>query len=323
MTGILFRAVRETLLELTADPHYLGAEPGYLLALHTWGRSLSLHPHLHCLMTDGGLDEAGGWVKPKKSCFLPARVVMALFRGKCLAFFLYLITAGLLPVRFFLYLITAGLLPVRFLRKAEEKGELRLPSDWEGRDFQRCLSKLYRTKWNVHLQARYAHGEGVVQYLGRYVRGGALKNGQIQRITETEITYRFYAHGEGKPTEMTLAPEAFLRRYLQHVPEHRRCVVRSYGLYAPTQTARLDLARAFQHQPPFERPAFLPWQAYYRRLTGCPDATTCPTCGRPLIARAAFPRKARDPPRALAGLRIAPVALAAPNWAFPPAFDEA
>jgi hypothetical protein len=108
-------------------------------------------------------------------------------------------------------------------------------------------------------------------------------------------TYRFYAHGEGKPTEMTLAPAAFLRRYLQHVPEHRRCVVRSYGLYAPTKTARLDLARAFQHQPPFERPAFLPSQAYYRRLTGRHDATTCPLCGRPLIARAAFPRKAKDP----------------------------
>jgi hypothetical protein len=279
MIGFLFRAVQETLLELTADPRYLGAEPGFLLALHTWGRSLSLHPHLHCLITDGGLDETGQWVKSKKSCFLPARVVMALFRGKFLA----------------------------FLQRAEEKAELRLPSEWEGRDFPRRLSKLYRTKWNVHLQARYSHGEGVVKYLGRYVRGGALKNGQIQRVTEDRITYRFYAHGEGKPTEMTLAPEAFLRRYLQHVPEHRRCVVRSYGLYAPTKTARLDLARAFQHQPPFERPAFLPWQAYYRRLTGRHDATTCPTCGRPLIARTAFPRKAKDPPRALAWLPTAPV----------------
>jgi hypothetical protein len=191
------------------------------------------------------------------------------------------------------------------LQKAEEKAELRLPSDWEGRDFPKRLSKLYRTKWSMHLQARYAHGEGVVKYLGRYVRGGALKNGQIRRVSDAEITYRFYAHAEGKPTEMTLAPEAFLRRYLQHVPEHRRCVVRSYGLYGPTKTARLGLARAFQHQPPFERPAFLPWQAYYRRLTSRHDATTCPTCGRPLIARAAFPRRAKDPPRALSSLPTA------------------
>jgi hypothetical protein len=165
MTGFLFRAVQETLLELTADRRYLGAEAGFLLALHTWGRSLSLHPHIHCLLTDGGLDEAGGWVKPKKSCFLPARVVMALFRGKFLAFPRYRHSR-------------AG------LQKTEEKAELRLPSDWEGRDFQKRLSKLYRTKWNVHLQARYAHGEGVVKYLGRYVRGGALKNGQIQRVTD-------------------------------------------------------------------------------------------------------------------------------------------
>lgn len=277
MRGLLFRAVRETLMELTGDARYLGAEPGFLLALHTWGRSLSLHPHLHCLMTDGGLDEAGRWVKPKKSCFLPARVVMALFRGKCLA----------------------------CLRKAEATGEIRLPSDWEGREFQRCLSKLYRTKWNVHLQTRYPHGEGVVKYLARYVRGGALKNGQIRRITDEGITYRFYAHGEGRPTEMTLAPAAFLRRYLQHVPAHRRCVVRSFGIYAHTKTARLDTARAVHHQPPFERPAFLLWQAYSLRLSGTDDAYTCPTCGRPLLARTAFPRRAKDPPRAPASLQTA------------------
>jgi hypothetical protein len=91
-------------------------------------------------------------------------------------------------------------------------------------------------------------------------------------------------------------------------------VVRSYGLYTPTKTARLDLARTSQHQPPFERPAFLPWQAYYRRLTGRHDATTCPFCGCPLIARTTFPRRAKDPPRALSSLptAIAPVALPTP-----------
>ncbi|MGH8580590.1 MAG: transposase [Gammaproteobacteria bacterium] len=125
-------------------------------------------------------------------------------------------------------------------------------------DFQRLRSKPNRTKWNVHLQERYPLGEGVVKYLARYVRGGALKNRQIQKLTDEGITYRFYAHGQGQPTEMTLSPEAFLRRYLQHVPGHRRQVVRSFGLYAHTKTAALIRARASQGQPPIKRPPFSP-----------------------------------------------------------------
>jgi Putative transposase len=97
-----------------------------------------------------------------------------------------------------------------------------------------------------------------------YVRGGALKNGQIRRVSDAEITYRFYPHGEGKPTEMTLAPEAFLRRYLQHVPEHRRCVVRSYGLYAPTKTAHPTSPVPSHTSPPSSGPPSCPG----RRTTG-------------------------------------------------------
>lgn len=103
---------------------------------------------------------------------------MALFRGKFLA----------------------------LLRGAEEKDALKRPKAGKRGDFQRLLSKLYRTKWNVHLQERYPHGEGVVKYLARYVRGGALKNAQIQGVSAAGITYRFYAHGQGQPTEMTLSP---------------------------------------------------------------------------------------------------------------------
>ena len=63
---------------------YLGAQPGMLLALHTWTRTLDLHPHIHVLVSDGGLSE-GVWVRPRRSHFLPARVLMMLFRGKFLA----------------------------------------------------------------------------------------------------------------------------------------------------------------------------------------------------------------------------------------------
>src|SRR6266516_4623107 len=84
MTTLLFQAVRDTLGTLLADPKYLGAQPGILAALHTWSQTLVLHPHLHCLVTGGGLTPAGQWVTVRNGFLLPVRVVMAVFRGKML-----------------------------------------------------------------------------------------------------------------------------------------------------------------------------------------------------------------------------------------------
>src|SRR2546425_10269725 len=84
MTTLFFQAVRDTLSTLLADSKYLGAQPGIIAALHTWSQTLVLHPHVHCLVTGGGLTPAGQWVAGRNGFLLPARVVMAVFRGKML-----------------------------------------------------------------------------------------------------------------------------------------------------------------------------------------------------------------------------------------------
>jgi Putative transposase len=84
MTALLFQAVRDTLCTLLADPRYLGAQPGILAALHTWSQTLVLHPHVHCLVTGGGRTPDGQWKAVRQGFLLPARVVMAVFRGKML-----------------------------------------------------------------------------------------------------------------------------------------------------------------------------------------------------------------------------------------------
>ena len=119
MMRALFAAVRSTLTELLADPRYLGAQAGAVLALHTWSRSLALHPHIHVLVSDGGLSSTGAWVTPRRSHFLPARVVMMLFRGKLLG-------------------------AVRALHRA---GALRLPERLSEAHFDRLLNRLGRVKW--------------------------------------------------------------------------------------------------------------------------------------------------------------------------------
>jgi hypothetical protein len=129
MTTLLFQAVRDTLGTLLADPKYLGAQPGIIAALHTWSQTLVLHPHMHCLVTGGGLTAEGAWKAVRKGFLLPVRVVMAVLRGKLLA----------------------------AIRQALAREELRLP---EGIRPQQMLNLLMRlghprkTKWNVHIRER-------------------------------------------------------------------------------------------------------------------------------------------------------------------------
>lgn len=255
MMEILFHCARDSLQEMLSDGRRLGeAEPGFLLALHTWGRSLSLHPHLHCLITDGGLSD-GGWQSPKGSCFLPARALMAKFRGKFLA----------------------------MVRRALLRDELILPQETCATQLQTCLNKLGRIKWNVHLRERYGHGNGVVQYLARYVRGGPMHDGQVATTSAQHIAFRYTPHGDSgtacRSSVMTLTPPAFLRRYLQHVPQPRKHTVRSYGLYAPRKSERLNRARAAFHQPPVAPAAPLSWQTYSATCHPHSAVHVCPICG--------------------------------------------
>src|SRR3954471_11817602 len=84
--GLLMRAAAQTLLEVAANPKHLGAEIGVLAVLHTWGQNLTLHPHVHCVVTGGGLSPDGGcWVAGRHDFFLPVRVLSRVFRGKFLA----------------------------------------------------------------------------------------------------------------------------------------------------------------------------------------------------------------------------------------------
>ena len=114
MTSLLFAGVRDTLLELLGDPKYLGAQPGIMAALHTWGQTLVLHPHIHCLVTGGGLTPEGHWVAVCTGYLLPGRVVMAVFRGKLLD----------------------------ALRRAWCRGDLQLPAGLRPQQFLNLLNRL-------------------------------------------------------------------------------------------------------------------------------------------------------------------------------------
>lgn len=217
-TQTLFTTVAATLHTLCADPNHLGAQAGFLLALHTWGRALPLHPHIHALLTDGGLSAQGTWQRPKRSCVLPARVVMHLFRGKLLG------------------AITAALVA----------GRLQLPADETAQRLLNLCHRLGRKKWNVYVCRRYEHGNGVLTYLARYLRGGPIHDRQVRLRSEQQIQLRYRPHDDPEHQTRTLLLSAadFLGRYLQHAPLPYQPLVRHYGLYATRAGAEREKARA-------------------------------------------------------------------------------
>ncbi len=192
---LLFRAAWATVCELLADPRYLGATPGMIAALHTWGQTLVLHPHLHCLVTSGGL--AGDtWQAVRNGYLLPARVVMPVFRGKLLA----------------------------ALRKALAHGQLTLPPGVTPHQLRMLFNRLGRQKWHVQIMERYPHGRGVITYLARYLRGGPLSPVRVVAWDDQRVTWRYAdnqdpdAQGRGRRKLLPLSVADFLQRWLPHVP---------------------------------------------------------------------------------------------------------
>src|SRR4029450_712218 len=238
---LFFQPARDTLCTRLADPKSLGAQPGIIAAPHTWSQTLGLHPHLHCLVTGGGLTPAGQWVAVRHGFLLPARVVMAVFRGKMMA----------------------------AIRQTFARGALALPASMQPQQLLNLLNRLghpRKTKWNVRIMERYRHGVGVVTYLARYLRGGPLKNARLVAYDGERVTFTYRARqeeadaGPASPHRMTLPVADFLQRWLLHVPVPQTRVVRSYGLYHQTHAEALVGVRMAFGQPPMEAPPALDWQ---------------------------------------------------------------
>jgi hypothetical protein len=208
--NILFRAVRETLLQVAATPRHLGAQIGGLMVLHTWGQTLELHPHVHVIVPGGGLSpDSQRWLSCKPGFFLPVRVLSRLLRGKLLA----------------------------FLKQAYNREEL----SWTGglapladpQQFARFLSPLYQKEWAVYAKPPHNGPEQALKYLARYTYRVAISNERIESLADGQVTFRYkaYAHGH-RLRRMTLTAHEFLRRFMQHVLPRAFVRIRSFGLLA-------------------------------------------------------------------------------------------
>jgi len=268
--NLLFQAARETLLQVAADPRHLGALPGVLMVLHTWGQNLHHHPHVHCVATGGGLscnvrgevDEKPCWVSCRPGFFLPVRVLSRKYRGKFLA----------------------------LLRQSFAQGELRWHAWTDAAALASWLAPLYQKEWVVYAKEPFGGPEQVLKYLARYTHRVAISNSRLLELCDGEVTfgYKDYRHPERR-RQMTLSAMEFLRRWTQHVLPRGFVKVRHYGLWSNRQREqRLALCRRLLVEARVS--SRLGVGAEEERIA----EPRCPHCGGVRVARLAeLPREAR------------------------------
>jgi hypothetical protein len=224
---LMYKAVAETLIELSQDKKYLGAQIGFLSVLHTWGQNLHYHPHIHTVVLAGGLNSYNQWCSTSKKFFIPVKVLSKVFRGKFLYYLKQYYEQDLL--QFF-----------NSTKRFEEPGV-----------FQKLLDECYNLNWYSYTKRTFSGPLAVMEYLGRYTHRIAISNNRIVSVDKESVTIRVkdYKNNNQKKT-VTLKGVEFIRRFLMHVLPRKFVKVRHYGLLANrNKKTKLVLCRKLTKSP--------------------------------------------------------------------------
>ena len=214
--NLLFKTAWSVIESFGHDHKWLGAQTGMIAILHSWGQTLTLHPHLHCIVLGGGLTKAHKWktAKSKGKYLFNVKAMSKTFRGRYIA-----ALKELLPEE-----MTAAL-----------------------------LTALYKHNWVVYAKRPFTGPGSVVEYLGRYTHKIAISNHRLKQVDDKQVTftYKDYKHGSVKK-EMTLDGFAFIRRYALHILPKGLVRIRHYGILS--STSKKDCAMIIKEQLPVVPP---------------------------------------------------------------------
>lgn len=262
MYKLLFDAASTTLLQFSNNPRYLGAACGITAVLHSWGQDLSFHPHVHCIVSGGGVKE-NQWVSAKRTNHK----------------FLFPVDA-MKPVYKAIFL--------KGLRQMIAKGVLKT----EGVDVEKIIKKAGYKKWNVYAKSPFGNVSSVIEYLGRYTHKTAITKHRIEAITEHSIVFRYKDYRDGsRRKQMTLSKEEFLRRFELHFLPGSFVKIRHYGfLQNHGKVTRLNAVRKNMELQPLQPIVKIPAAQRMLEQYG-KDITACPRCatGKLILIAVVYP----------------------------------
>ena len=201
---ILDKATSESILELAKDPKWLGAKIGITSILHTWGQTMEFHPHIHNIVTGGGISN-NEWKTTKENYIFKVQVLSSLFKRKFLS----------------------------MLKKIDLKLPKHLEKLKDIKELNNFLRPLYNKDWVTYIEPPKGSPENVIEYIGRYAFRVAISNYRIKDIDDTNVTFEYKDYkDDSKIKLMTITGVEFIRRFLLHVLPNYFTKIKHYGLLA-------------------------------------------------------------------------------------------
>lgn len=219
MYDLLFKTTWSVLDSFGHDPKWLGAQTGMISILHTWGQTLTLHPHLHCIVPGGGLTKQGKWKAAKSDgkYLFNVKAMSKTFRG-------------------------------RFIAALKEQLPVEMTPGF--------VDTLYKHNWVVYAKRPFTGPQSVVEYLGRYTHKVAISNHRIKSVDNGQVSfgYKDYKHGSVKK-EMTLKGMEFIRRFSLHILPKGLVRIRHYGICS--SSSKMKSALIIKEQLPAPKPKLI------------------------------------------------------------------
>ena len=259
---LLMRSASDAVLELSARPKNLSAVPGIVSVLHSWSSRLGYRPHVHMMVSGGGLKtgDPSRFVQltdRNASFFLPAKQLSGMFRSYFLS--------GL-----------KELYKNNSLSLSCESGKYRNSYNW-----QELLTSLYRKNWNVFLKETFNGNGNAIEYLARYSYRTAISNSRIVSVTDDKVTFSWTDYKDGsKKKTLTLDGIEFIRRFLLHVLPPHFTRIRFSGFLCSSRKRRLleQIRRILRIKPRDTRLKDKNVRERIQILFG-KDICKCPECG--------------------------------------------
>ena len=264
---LIHKCSAETILQLAADRKFLGAVPGIIQVLHTWGQKLNYHPHIHAIVTGTGLYLGCRYVpNNRKDFFIPVRILSRKFRGKFMDHLKHLYDTGKL------------ILPNACISFED-------PVKW-----QFFCNKLYDMDWNCFIKQTFNGKGNAIEYLGRYTHKIAISNSRILSVDGDMVSFQARDYKTGVQETITISCMEFIRRFLRHVLPTGFQKIRYYGLFCNRWKSRnLNIIFNIQGSRRFtSRLAGLSSVEIILEVFG-KDVTVCPHCGFSRLKQRASP----------------------------------
>ncbi len=201
----MHKCASDTLITLASDNKYLGATPGIIQVIHTWGQEMNYHPHIHCIVTGAGLTKTKQLKKSRNKFFIPVKVLGKVFRGK------------------FLNAIESLYKNNKLVFSNNDK-KYNKSFYWSG-----FRDSLYKKDWIPYIKETFNGFGNAIDYLGRYTHRIAISNARIKKVTKVDTTFFAKDYKTGGSKEVTISNKEFIRRFLMHVLPSGFQKIRYYG----------------------------------------------------------------------------------------------